>query len=148
MGPVREDGTREEREVKLIQVVCRDKNGAIEEPIWVVLGGIDFGKDRDGKNVYWTNDGGSIVVTTPDQILTQINQGEEIRITLVTKNGSGSFRDHWENHGGGNESAQESARQLSEKQEQINQLVEEIGVNESDFELFPLMITLGPFINP
>lgn len=141
-----------EAEITMVQVVCRDVNGNLTKPMWLVIGSDSFGKNKSGNNIYWiTIDNGTLVgitVTTIDEILKQISKGLEIRIDIPVKRGNANLVDRFWENGASNQLANEAIRRFEQSQEQIDLIVQGVGVSQDDFQLFPIRITLGPFNFP
>lgn len=140
-----------EREVTMLQVVCRDAGGDIAKPMWLVLGGSDFGENKDGTNIFWfspTDGGSGQWVTTIDVILQNIPKGLEIRVRIPTKKSASNLVDRPFDEGATNELANEALRQFDANQEQVKLILEGQSVSQDDFILIPLMIKLGPFNSP
>lgn len=143
--PVVVDGVEEPRTVKLIQVVCRDASKNIGEPIWIVLGGYDFGKHRGGENVYWTNGGSRLSITDVSDMFSKLKPGEEIWAVLPVKTGSSTLRNDFWDHNGGDELADQSIREFPKVQDQVNLLLNRNSVTQKDLVLIPTMLKFGPF---
>lgn len=153
--PMGRDKDKVEREVTMLQVVCRDNNSNIVKPMWLVLGGKDFGEKKDGKNIFFLGmpDGGiGRWPTTIDVILQNILVGVEIRVAVPVNLGStqpNNLRDRfYSGEGTSNEVVNEALRQFDKNEKQLKLIVDGTGPTEGDFILIPLMITIGPFKSP
>jgi hypothetical protein len=129
----------EPRVVLLLEVGCRgdDENGnvgKVGKPFWLILGGQDFGKDGSGLNPYWQADGGSFHSGTLEEIMSQINKGGRLLISVATKKGGDVTDLAWPS-GAKNEVAQEAILTLDANKEQIEALIESSGVNTDNFIL-------------
>ena len=135
------------REVKILRVVCRDANSNIMEPMWLVLGGQDFGENRDGTAVYWyianNGDNGRKIMTV-QELMTRISEGLEINVNVPIKIDSPSVKDRFGDYYGldgySNELTNQAVRTFYENEAIIKQIVNGGGIDQKDWILYPLLI--------
>lgn len=144
------------REVTRLKVVCRDNQGNIQRPMWLILGGDDFGKYHNGENPFWYHlpDGtNGYESSSIKEVLAKIQIGARIEVMIPTNSGNGNLREkfnEWDLHGDGytnhfemgNELANQAVREFSvpENEAQLDLLLAGQSVNVDDFSLHPLMI--------
>jgi hypothetical protein len=140
------------REVTRLQVVCRDNQGNLAKPMWLVLGGDDFGKHQNGENPFWYKIPGATGYesSTPEEVLANMEIGTKISVSIPVRKGSSNLKDiftEWEIQGNpfemGNELANETMRQFDNpaNKEQWDLLVQGQSASVDNFLIFPLMIT-------
>jgi hypothetical protein len=147
------------REVTRLQVVCRDNQGTLQKPMWLILGGDTFGKYQNGENPFWHiyPDGvNGYESLTTDEVLGKMKatKGARLDVMIPADQGNGFLQDkflEWDLQGPGyvnhfeigNELANESVRQLAlpENKTQIDLLLAGQSVSIDNFSLYPLMIT-------
>ena len=135
------------KDVAAVQATCRDNNGElIKYPVNIVVGTYDSGKYHDGINPFWdAPEGGNFDFGTPDQILKLIKQGDIIEFKVLMNQGNKPKDFTWrQEKGPKNEMIIEAYHRFSDinYQHQLDLLIAGIGVEEKDFNLIPIMLTL------
>lgn len=135
------------REVNILRVICRDANLKIMEPMWLVLGGEDFGENHDGTAVYWyiaNNGNNGRKIMTVQELITRISAGLKIKIEVPVKIASPSVKDRFGDYYGldgySNELTNQAIRTFYDNEEIIKQIVGGSEVNQKDWVLYPLII--------
>lgn len=134
------------REVKILRVVYRDANLNIMDPMWLVLGGEDFGENHDGTAVYWykVDESTGLKIMTLQELIPHISEGLKIKVNVPVKIASPSVRDRFGDYYGlegySNELTNQAVRTFYENEAVIKQIVEGGVVNQKDWIMYPLII--------
>ena len=135
------------REVYILRVVCRDANSNMMEPMWLVLGGDDFGAEHDGTAVYWytasNGDNGRRIMTV-QELITKISEGLKITVSVPIKISSPSVRDRFGDYYGlegySNELYAQAVRTFYDNEAIIKHVVSGGAVNQKDWIMYPLFM--------